>query len=162
MNAIIDGLRCKFELPPPQPIPFNLRMVDFSFNKPLGIIPNIRIKIHGILYMMMNNKAMDPTYSMLLGHPWLWDAKVIHDWGTNMVTIKGNGIVKIVFVSNYFSGNIKRPQMVINYNFIEGVIDDEEEKIMFSYELDLLSIGMITSPNRAYLSHRFSFTMTHG
>jgi len=64
-----------------------------------------------------------------------------------MVTIKGNGIVKIIFVSKYFSGNIKRPHMVINYNFIEGVIDDEEEKIMLSYEHDLLSIGMITFPN---------------
>jgi hypothetical protein len=67
MNAIIDGLRCKFGLPPPQPIPFNLRMADFSFNKPLGIIPNIRIKIHGILYMMTNNKAVDPTI------PCYWD-----------------------------------------------------------------------------------------
>ncbi len=75
MNAITDGLRRKLGLPPPQPAPFNLRMADFSFNKPLGIVPSIRIKIHGILYIVtftvMNTKAVDPTYSMLLGLLWL-------------------------------------------------------------------------------------------
>jgi hypothetical protein len=93
-------------------------MVDFSFNKSLGIIPNIRIKIHGISYiitfMVMNNKVVDPTYSMLLRHPWLWNTKVIHDWGTNMVTIEGNGTVKTIFVSKYLNGNIRRPQIIIS------------------------------------------------
>jgi hypothetical protein len=36
--------------------------------------------------------------------------------------------------------------MVISYNFIEGVID-EEEKVFLSYEPDLFSIWMITLPN---------------
>ncbi len=107
----------------------------------------MRIKIHGILYivtfMVMNNKTIDPTYSMLLGHPWLWDTKVIHDWGTNMVTVEGNGIVKTIFVSKYLNGNIGRPQIIINYNFMEGVTYEEEET-MCSFELYLLSIGMIT------------------
>jgi hypothetical protein len=127
-------------------------MDDFSFNKPLGIIPNIRIRIHGISYivtfMVMNNNAVDPTYSMLLGRPWLQDAKVIHDWGTNMVTIEGNGTVKTIYVSKYLSGNIKRPQTIINYNFIEGVAY-EEERIMFPFEPNLFSIGMITLLDQA-------------
>ncbi len=92
----------------------------------------------------MNNKAMDPTYSMLLGCPWLWDAKVIHYWGTNMVTIKGNGLVNIVFVFKYLSGNIKRPQMVIKYNFIEGVID-EENKFFFPMNLTYSLLGKLPS-----------------
>jgi hypothetical protein len=58
-------------------------MVDFSFNKPLGIVPNIRIRIHGIpcivTFMVMNNKAIDLMYSMLLGCPWLQNAEVIHN-----------------------------------------------------------------------------------
>jgi hypothetical protein len=37
MNPIKDGLRKKLGLPPPQPAPFNLWMIDFSFNKPLVI-----------------------------------------------------------------------------------------------------------------------------
>ncbi len=130
VNAITDGLRQKLGLLPPQLTPFNLQMVNFSFSKPLGIIPNIKIKIHGmpyiITFMVMNKKSVDPTYSMLLTHPWLWDAKVIHSQGTNMVTIEGNIIVKTIFVSIYLSGNIRRPQMVVNYNFMEGVTYKEE------------------------------------
>jgi hypothetical protein len=79
----------------------------------------------------MNNKVINLTYSMLLGHPWLQDAKVIHDWKTNMVTIKDNGIVKTIFVSKYLSGNIRRPHIVINYNFMEGVTN-EEAKVLLS------------------------------
>jgi hypothetical protein len=65
--------------------------------KPLGIVPNIWIHIHGIPYIVMftimNNKVVDPMYSMLLGHPWFKNTKVIHDWAINMVTI--NGMVKL-------------------------------------------------------------------
>ncbi len=38
VNTITDGLRQKLELPPPQPTPFNLRMTNFSYNKPLRIL----------------------------------------------------------------------------------------------------------------------------
>jgi hypothetical protein len=83
VNVITYGLRQKLRLPPPQLTPFNLLMVDFSFIIPLGIILNIRIRIHGLPYIitftLMNNKAMDLTYSMLLGCTWLWDAKVVHE-----------------------------------------------------------------------------------
>jgi hypothetical protein len=102
----------------------------------LGIIPNIKIRIHDIPYIIaftiMNNKAVDPTYSMLLGHPWLRNAKVIHDWGTNMVTIKDNGIVKTIFVSKYLSGNIRKPQTIVSYNFMEGVTNEEAEILLCS------------------------------
>jgi hypothetical protein len=67
-------------------------MAKFLFNKPLKIVPNIRIKIHGIPYiitfMVMNNKVMDLTYSMLLGCPWVQDAKVIHDFKNRTLKFK--------------------------------------------------------------------------
>ncbi len=56
---------------------------------------------------------------MLLGRPWLWDAKVIDGWGINMVTIEGNGIIKTIFVSKYLSGNIRRLVTIVSYNFME-------------------------------------------
>jgi hypothetical protein len=59
-----------------------------------------------------------------------------------MVTIEGNGTIKTIYVSKYLSGNIKRPQTIINYNFIEGVAY-EEEKVMSSSKPNLFSIGMI-------------------
>jgi hypothetical protein len=30
---------------------------------------------------------------MLLGRPWLKDAKVTHDWGNKVIIVQGNGIV---------------------------------------------------------------------
>jgi hypothetical protein len=41
-------------------------MVDFSFNKPLGIIPILGSKFMGYhtqtTFIIMNNKVIDPTY----------------------------------------------------------------------------------------------------
>jgi hypothetical protein len=95
----------------------------------------------------MNNKAVDPTYSMLLKRPWLWDAKMIDDWGTNMVTIEGNDIMNIIFVSKYLNGNIRKPRTIINYNFLEGVTNEEEE-ILLAFEPNLFSIGIIMLANQ--------------
>jgi len=60
-----------------------------------------------------------------------------------MVTIEGNGTIKTIFISKYLSGNIRRPHIVIRYNFIEGVTNEENE-ILLSYEPNLFSIGLIT------------------
>jgi hypothetical protein len=70
--------------------------------KPKGLIRNIKIHIHGIPYFItltiICNTEVNDAYSMLLGHPWLTDAKVNHNWGNNMVSIQGNGNVKTTFV----------------------------------------------------------------
>jgi hypothetical protein len=51
--------------------------------KPLKIIRNLKIHIHGIPYIatfiVLKNRVVDFNYSMLLGKPWLKDAKVTHD-----------------------------------------------------------------------------------
>jgi hypothetical protein len=51
--------------------------------KPLRIIKNLNIHIHGIPYIatftVLKNNVVDSSYSMLLGKPWLRDAKVTHD-----------------------------------------------------------------------------------
>jgi hypothetical protein len=60
-----------------------------------------------------------------------------------MVTIKGNGNVKTIYVSKYLNGNIKRLQMVVTYNFLEGMTDEEEE-ISLTSKPNLFSIGIIT------------------
>jgi hypothetical protein len=41
---------------------------------------------------------------MLLGRPWLRDAKVAHAWGNNTITIQGNGIVKTITLTNHVGG----------------------------------------------------------
>jgi hypothetical protein len=44
----------------------------------------------------MQNSVLDCTYSMHLGWPWLCDVKISHDWGTNIIIIHGNGMVKTI------------------------------------------------------------------
>ncbi len=66
--------------------------------RPLGIIRNLKIHIHGIPYVgtfiVLQNNVIDSSYSMLLGKLWLRDAKVTHDWNNNVITIQGNGTLK--------------------------------------------------------------------
>jgi hypothetical protein len=54
-----------------------------SLMKPVGIICDLKIHIHGIPYVatfiVMQNNVLDGSYSMLLGQPWLRNAKVIPD-----------------------------------------------------------------------------------
>jgi hypothetical protein len=46
---------------------------------------------------------------MLLGRPWLKDVKVAHDWGSNIVTIQGNGTVKTITITKQLGGEVTRP-----------------------------------------------------
>ncbi len=84
-------------LPNPKVAPYNLRMANQTTIKPVGLIKNLKIYVHGIPYITMfivlHNSVVDFSYSMLLGRPWLKNAKVAHDWGSNIVTIQGNGII---------------------------------------------------------------------
>jgi hypothetical protein len=72
-------------------------MANQTTTKLVGLIRDMKIYVHGILYIIMfivlQNSVVDFNYSMLLGRPWLKDVKVTHDWGSNTVTIQGNGVV---------------------------------------------------------------------
>jgi hypothetical protein len=64
----------------PNPSPYNLRMVDQTIVKPLGLIKDLRILVHGIHYIvtfiMIQSSVLDFSYFMLINCPWLIDAKV--------------------------------------------------------------------------------------
>jgi hypothetical protein len=51
--------------------------------KPMGLVRDMKIYVHGIPYITMftvfQNSVVDFSYSMLLGRPWLRDAKMAHD-----------------------------------------------------------------------------------
>ncbi len=91
VNIIIDNLGVQLGLPKLNPMFYNLRMVDQTIAKPLDLIRDLKIFVHGIPYtitfIVINSSVLDSNYSMLLGCPWLRDAKVSHDWGTNIVII---------------------------------------------------------------------------
>ncbi len=112
INIIIEQLRLRLGFPKLELAPYNLRMADQTTIKPVGLIKDLKIYVHDIPYIIMfivlQNSVVDFNYSMLLGRPWLRDAKVAHDWGSNIVTIQGNGIVRIITVTKHLGGEVKR------------------------------------------------------
>jgi hypothetical protein len=78
-------------------------MVNQTITKPLGLIKDLKIFVHGIPYIItfiiINNNVLDSSYSMLLGRLWLKDAKVSHNWGTNTITIQGTSTLKTILVT---------------------------------------------------------------
>jgi hypothetical protein len=76
---------------------------------------------------------------MLLGKPWLRDAKMVDDWGSNIVTIQGNGTIKTIIVTKHLGGEIGRLEMLLCYNYQNG-ITDEKEDIIFATKPKLFSI----------------------
>jgi hypothetical protein len=71
-------------------------MVDQTTTKLVALIRDLKIYVHGIpcitMFIVFQNNVVDFSYSML-GRPWLKDAEVAHDWGSNIITIQGNGTV---------------------------------------------------------------------
>jgi len=69
-----------------------------------------------VTFTVLHNNVVDASYKML-GKPWLEDVKVSHDWGNNLVTIQGNGIVLMIIVTKHLGNDIKRLEMLVCYNF---------------------------------------------
>jgi hypothetical protein len=80
---------------------------------------------------------------MLLGRPWLRDAKVTHDWGNNVFIVQSNGVIIIILVNKKLGANTKRPQILVCYDLMEGLTYEEEDMI-FEIKPKLFSIGTIT------------------
>jgi hypothetical protein len=90
VNIITKQLKLKLELPKPKLAPYNLRMVDQPTTKLMGLIKDLKIYVHDILYIttfiVLHNSVVYSNYSML-ERPWLKDVKMAHDWGCNIVAI---------------------------------------------------------------------------
>ncbi len=104
-------------LPKPKFAPYNLRKADQTTIKPMGLIKDLKTYVHGILYIIMfivfQNNVVDSSYSMLLGRPWLKDVKVTHDWGSNIVTIQGNGTIKTITISKHLGSEVRKPKVLL-------------------------------------------------
>jgi hypothetical protein len=114
--------------------------------KPLGFIRDLKIFVHGIPYTVtftiININVVDPSYSMLLGCPWLKDAKISHNWGINNVIIRGSSIIRTIPITDKLGFQTKRPKVLLRCDFHSG-ISDEKEDVMFTTKLNMFSIGTI-------------------
>ncbi len=150
VNIIIENLRKKLGLPKPRLVPYHLKMVDQSMARPLEIIKNLRIHIHGIPYVatfiVLKNSVVDFSHYMLLGRPWLKDAKVTHDRGNNVINVQGNGTIKTISINKKLRAKTRRPQVLVYYDLLKR-LTNEKEDIIFETELKLLSIGTIIISN---------------
>ncbi len=146
VNIITKNLRLRLRLPKPKPTPYNVRMVDQTTTKLVGLIRVLKIYVHGIPYIItfiiLKNRVVDFSYSMLLEKPWLKDVKVAHDWGSNIVTFQGNGTIKIITVNKHLGGEARRPKVLLCYDYQNG-ITNEEEDIIFAIKPELFPIGTI-------------------
>jgi hypothetical protein len=149
INIITKKLRLRSGLRRPKPTPYDLRMVDQTTTKSVGLIKDIKIYVHGIPYIItftiLQNSVVDSSYSMLLGRPWLRDAKVAHDWGSNTITLQGNGTIRTIIVTKHLGSEVRRPEVLLCYDYQNG-ITDEKEDIIFTIEPKLFSIGTISLP----------------
>jgi len=72
-----------------------------NMTRPLRFIKNLKIHIHVpyiATFIVMKNNVVDFNYFMLLRRPWFKNAKVTHDWGNNVIVVRGNGIVRTISV----------------------------------------------------------------
>ncbi len=78
----------------------------------MGLIKDLKIYVHGIPYItaftIFQNSVVNCSYSMLLGRPWLRDAKVVHDWGSNIIGIQGNGTIETIIVTKHLGGEVRK------------------------------------------------------
>jgi hypothetical protein len=51
VNIIIEKLRAKLWSPKPKLAPYNMQMADQTTTKPVGLIKDLRMYIHGISYI---------------------------------------------------------------------------------------------------------------
>jgi hypothetical protein len=129
-NVLLDGgfrvnihetIEIEVRLLKPNLVPYNLRMAEQTTTKPMGLIRDMKIYVHGIFYIItftvFQNSVVDSSYSMLLGRPWLRDVKVAHDWGSNNVTIQGNGTLKTIIVTKHLGGEIRKLEMLLCYDY---------------------------------------------
>jgi len=98
VNIVIVNLGVQLGLSKSNPTPYNLRMANKT--KQFGFIRDLKIFAHGIPYtvtfIVIDSSVINFSYSMSLRCPWLKDAKISHDWGTNNIIIHGINMVKTI------------------------------------------------------------------
>ncbi|KAH7437914.1 hypothetical protein KP509_05G095200 [Ceratopteris richardii] len=71
--------------------PMSLRMADQTQVKPAGLLKNVSTVVGGLEfkvdYLIVRPRTSEATFSILLGRPWLVQAKCVHDWRTGIITI---------------------------------------------------------------------------
>jgi len=124
-------------------------MANQIITKPLGLIRDLKIFVHGIpctiTFIVIDSSVINFSYSMLLRCPWLKNAKVSHNWGTNIITIQGTTTVKTIPITKKLGAQTKRLKVLVCYDFHSRILNEKEDVMSFT-KLNLFSIGTIEVP----------------
>jgi len=74
---------------------------------------------------VIQSGMLDFSYSMLLGHPWLRDVKVSHDWGNNTIIMQRTNTVRTILVTKKLGTPTKLLKMLVCYDFHYGISNKE-------------------------------------
>jgi len=125
IHIIVELLKLRLGLPKPKSTPYNLRMEDQTTTKPMGLMKDLKVYVHDIPYIttfiILQNSVVDSSYSMLLGRQWLRYAKMVHDWGSNIVTIHSKGTITI---TKCLGGEVRRPKVLLCYDYQNGITNE--------------------------------------
>ncbi len=58
-----------------------------------------------------------------------------HNWGSNIVTIQRNGIVKTITITKHLGGEVRKLEVILCYDYQNGI--PHEKDIIFVIELKL-------------------------
>jgi len=76
-------------------------------------------------------EGLNHEYSMLLSRPWLWQAKVHHDWSTNLLSLFVLGRIIAVLTHPVFSIQpCHNPLTLQMYDSMVGLMDEEEDQVL--------------------------------
>ena len=121
-----------------------LRMADQSRVKPMGILRSVITTIAGIQYPIdyivfkLNNSSL--SYPILLGRPWLYQAKAKNDWGRGTLTIgKGKNKTSLQMYPVVYHGETQLEE--------NEVTSDQE------YDSDTDSGDEIPNPTQVFPKH---------
>jgi len=124
------------------------------------MIKDLKIFVNGIPYIVsfivIQSNVLGSSYYMLLGRPWLRHAKVFHDWGNDIITIQGTGIVKTIHVTKNLETPTKQPKVFVCYDFHLRIYDEEDD-LMFAIEPRLFAIEIIVVPTLVKLKQPISW-----
>ena len=118
-----------------EPAPFLVRMADQRRVRPLGLLKGVVIDVAGIQFVMsfvvlcMEDSIAE--YNLLLGRPWLRQAKVRHNWEHNVMSIRrGRRKVKFPLRERKHLTAAAWPVVAETVNMAEGLDDDEETQFL--------------------------------
>jgi hypothetical protein len=49
-----------------------------------------------------------------------------HDWGSNTITIQGNGTVKTITVTKHLGGEVKKLEVLLCYDYQNGITNKKK------------------------------------